>query len=171
MDLFRRLFTQSPTKPEETAVQQTTERPKEAAKTPPQPVVPTAGAETTPLGPPPLNDLPPPQIPDGATRPLPPETAIASSNEHVTFGQTTDIGMVRSNNQDSSFTFLSVSRNADQRPDFGLFIVADGMGGHHDGEKPPRSQPMWSLNISLPTSTCPFLAAQMMPIVLPLPNP
>lgn len=135
MDLFRRLFTQSPTKPEETAVQQTTERPKEAAKTPPQPVVPTAGAETTPLGPPPLNDLPPPQIPDGATRPLPPETAIASSNEHVTFGQTTDIGMVRSNNQDSSFTFLSVSRNADQRPDFGLFIVADGMGGHHDGEK------------------------------------
>lgn len=131
MDLFRRLFTQSPTKSEETAVQPTTERPKEPPKTP----VPPVTAETTPLGPPPLNDLPSMPIVDGATRPLPPETAIASSNEHVTFGQTTDVGMVRNNNQDSSFTLVSVSRNANQRPDFGLFIVADGMGGHHDGEK------------------------------------
>jgi serine/threonine protein phosphatase PrpC len=134
MDLFRRLFTQSPTKSEETAVQPTTERPKEPTKTPVPPVPPVT-AETTPLGPPPLNDLPSMPIADGATRPLPPETAIASSNEHVTFGQTTDVGMVRNNNQDSSFTFVSVSRNANQRPDFGLFIVADGMGGHHDGEK------------------------------------
>lgn len=131
MDLFRRLFTQSPEKPEENAIQQPTERAKEPTK-PSAPVV----AETTPLGPPPMSDLSATHVvADGATRPLPPETAIASSNEHVTFGQATDVGMVRNNNQDSSFTFISTSRNADQRPDFGLFIVADGMGGHHDGEK------------------------------------
>jgi protein phosphatase len=74
-------------------------------------------------------------IADGATRPLPPETVISSSNEHLTFGQATDVGMVRTNNQDSMLSFLSTSRTSDQRPDFGLFIVADGMGGHHDGEK------------------------------------
>jgi serine/threonine protein phosphatase PrpC len=72
---------------------------------------------------------------DGATRPLPPETVISSSNEHLTFGQATDVGMVRTNNQDAVCSLLMTSRSAQQRPDFGLFIVADGMGGHHDGEK------------------------------------
>jgi PPM family protein phosphatase len=73
---------------------------------------------------------------DGATRPLPEETLIAFlGNGHLTFGQATDIGMVRNNNQDAAFSFFSTLRSADERPDFGLFIVADGMGGHHDGEK------------------------------------
>lgn len=73
---------------------------------------------------------------DGATRPLPEETLIAfMGNGHLTFGQATDIGMVRNNNQDAAFSFFSTLRSADERPDFGLFIVADGMGGHHDGEK------------------------------------
>jgi PPM family protein phosphatase len=74
-------------------------------------------------------------ISDGATRPLPPETVISSSNEHILFGQATDVGMVRTNNQDAAFSFVSTNRSSQQRPDFGLFIVADGMGGHHDGEK------------------------------------
>jgi serine/threonine protein phosphatase PrpC len=56
-------------------------------------------------------------------------------NGHLTFGQSTDIGMVRNNNQDSAYSFFSTLRSVDERPDFGLFIVADGMGGHHDGEK------------------------------------
>jgi PPM family protein phosphatase len=56
-------------------------------------------------------------------------------NKYLTYGQSTDVGMVRDNNQDSLFSLLLTSRSADQRPDSGLFIVADGAGGHNDGEK------------------------------------
>lgn len=73
---------------------------------------------------------------DGATRPLSEETLIAFlGNEHLTFGQSSDVGMVRTNNQDAIYSFFSTLRSSEERPDFGLFIVADGMGGHHDGEK------------------------------------
>ncbi len=72
---------------------------------------------------------------DGATRPLPQEKIISTQNEHLTFGQSTDVGMVRTNNQDAVLSFFSVSRSVEDRPDFGLFIVADGMGGHDNGEK------------------------------------
>ncbi len=71
----------------------------------------------------------------GPTRPLEPEKVISGSNAQMRFGMTTDVGMVRSNNQDAALSFYVASRSANDRPDFGLFIVADGMGGHHDGEK------------------------------------
>lgn len=73
---------------------------------------------------------------DGGTRPLPPDpTPEITTSEHVTFAQATDVGMVRSNNQDAVLSFFCATRSVDDRPDFGLFVVADGMGGHHDGEK------------------------------------
>ncbi len=73
---------------------------------------------------------------DSATRPLPQDVALEFSPlTHVAFAQATDIGRTRTNNQDTAFTFFSSSRSADELPDFGLFIVADGMGGHQDGEK------------------------------------
>lgn len=72
---------------------------------------------------------------DSATRQLPLETVIASRNAHVVFGQSTDVGMVRTNNQDAMLSLYYSSCSVDTHPDFGLFIVADGMGGHHDGEK------------------------------------
>lgn len=72
---------------------------------------------------------------DGATRPLPLESVISTKNEHLMFGQATDVGMVRSNNQDAVLSLFYTSRSAEDQPDFGLFLVADGMGGHHDGEK------------------------------------
>ena len=128
MDLFRRLFSQANTKPDNSA----------QVEAPPSPEVieitsPVVG--TTPLPAPPAETMPPMNIGDGITRPLPPETVISSSNEHLMFGQATDVGMVRTNNQDAVFSFVSTSRSSQQRPDFGLFVVADGMGGHHDGEK------------------------------------
>ena len=41
-------------------------------------------------------------------------------------GAVSDIGLRRENNQDSMFTSTE--------GDFPLFIVADGMGGHKDGD-------------------------------------
>jgi PPM family protein phosphatase len=130
MDLFRRLFSQTNSNVEGIPVETTDKTNDETA--PIEPVSPFP--QTTPIATPAVteNNF---VIADGATRPLPPETVISSSNEHLTFGQATDVGMVRTNNQDSMLSFLSTSRTSDQRPDFGMFIVADGMGGHHDGEK------------------------------------
>mgnify|MGYP000895637822 CR=1 FL=1 len=121
MDLFRRLFSQS------NASQET---PSDAVPAKTETPEPTPTAPLNPLA----SDVMV-TVADGATRPLPPETVIASSNEHLSFGQATDVGMVRTNNQDSVLSFMSTSRSSAQRPDFGLFLVADGMGGHHDGEK------------------------------------
>lgn len=79
-----------------------------------------------------------PEIPygDGATRPLNEEVLLNFlTPKHVTFGQITDTGSVRGNNQDSAFSFFATTRSVEERPDFGLFVLGDGMGGHHDGEK------------------------------------
>jgi len=128
MDLFRRLFSQANSKPDNSAQVE--------AQTPPDVIEITSPlVGTTPLSTVPTEPIPAVNIGDGITRPLPPETVISSSNEHLLFGQATDVGMVRTNNQDAVFSFASTSRSAQQRPDFGLFVVADGMGGHHDGEK------------------------------------
>lgn len=74
---------------------------------------------------------------DGATRPLSADSLdmFQPHDGHIEFGQASDQGMVRTNNQDAAITFFSTSSSVDERPDFGMFIVADGMGGHHDGEK------------------------------------
>jgi serine/threonine protein phosphatase PrpC len=73
---------------------------------------------------------------DGATRELVQDQVFGHLlHNHLTFGVASHVGVVRSNNQDAAFTFFSAGRSADEIPDFGLFIVADGMGGHHDGEK------------------------------------
>ena len=72
----------------------------------------------------------------GVTRPLPPlETQPTTKSKHLLYGLTTDIGQQRSNNQDSLLAFFAASVSVEDRPDVGLFTVADGMGGHHDGEK------------------------------------
>lgn len=134
MELFRRLFSRSK--------QASGESPAARSDGVGREVTPAAQPSTAPYS---LDDaitkpIAPPvvdaqDIDAGVTRSLPPETVISSLNEHIVFGQTSDIGQERANNQDSALSFFVTSRSAEQRPDFGLFIVADGMGGHSDGEK------------------------------------
>ena len=70
------------------------------------------------------------------TRPLPPlETIVPEPGQRLAFGQLSDVGMVRSNNQDAVYSLLASGASNDDLPDFGLFIVADGMGGHQEGER------------------------------------
>ncbi len=51
------------------------------------------------------------------------------------YGQFSDVGRSRKNNQDACMAFAVSHEGAAKLPSFGLFIVADGMGGHVDGEK------------------------------------
>jgi PPM family protein phosphatase len=148
MDLFRRLFgkpNHHPTKTESSVEIPTTSGLQKEIKTAETTEI-SADAKTQPL-----NEVPEPvykapataplaaaplsSVLDGVTRPLGPEKLGTISHEHMAFGQATDVGLVRTNNQDSVLSLFMTSRSSDDRPDFGLFIVADGMGGHHDGEK------------------------------------
>jgi PPM family protein phosphatase len=70
------------------------------------------------------------------TRPLPPlERMIPKPGQRLSFGQLSDVGMVRGNNQDAMLSVVSSGSSSDDIPDVGIFIVADGMGGHYHGEK------------------------------------
>ncbi|MBO9308752.1 MAG: Stp1/IreP family PP2C-type Ser/Thr phosphatase [Chloroflexi bacterium] len=60
---------------------------------------------------------------------------VAPPSKHLTYGLTSHKGMVRPNNQDASLALLSTQQGAQTLPDFGLFVVADGMGGHEDGAR------------------------------------
>lgn len=73
---------------------------------------------------------------DGVTRPLPQDALMnTAGSDHPLFGQVSDIGRVRTNNEDAAFSFFATGRSAADIPDFGVFVVADGMGGHTNGEK------------------------------------
>ncbi|HRE46738.1 MAG TPA: protein phosphatase 2C domain-containing protein [Aggregatilineales bacterium] len=71
----------------------------------------------------------------GATRKLEDVVTPATPNRHLIYGMSTDVGVVRTNNQDSLYTMFSTHMTTSHAPDFGLFVVADGMGGHLDGER------------------------------------
>ncbi len=143
MDFLRRIFGTQPAKADETKLHGA-----------PAPEISAPGAPVNTSIPAPVVQAPPPSkrtpeeiaeaamidptpiIPLGGTRQLPPiESVVSKPGKHAVYGLNSDIGMIRNNNQDSLFAFFCANVSVEEQPDFGLFIVADGMGGHHDGER------------------------------------
>lgn len=58
-----------------------------------------------------------------------------ASEQDLQVVERSHVGAVRERNEDSCFTFSSQSGGYAPFPGFGLFIVADGMGGHFDGHR------------------------------------
>ncbi|MBN2390931.1 MAG: serine/threonine-protein phosphatase [Anaerolineae bacterium] len=50
------------------------------------------------------------------------------------FGWCTDVGRVRNHNEDALFVLSGEQESSNAVPPFGLFMLADGMGGHQSGE-------------------------------------
>jgi serine/threonine protein phosphatase PrpC len=80
-------------------------------------------------------------VEDG-TRPLTaadmPMLAALRSHRGLAAGALRDVGRVRSINQDSLFSLITSLPRESSDLAMGLFIVADGMGGHHGGEVASR---------------------------------
>ena len=64
-----------------------------------------------------------------------PAPILRRQNQALTYGIASDIGMMRDNNEDACFGMGWHAITVDDRPDFGFFVIADGMGGHLDGER------------------------------------
>jgi serine/threonine protein phosphatase PrpC len=80
-----------------------------------------------------------PPSPDGVkTAPLDPGSlglrTDAEGRRHMVIGASQSTGIERTHNEDSLFILLGNSYGEEAMPDFGVFIVADGMGGHRSGE-------------------------------------
>ncbi len=146
MDWFRRFLGLQPAETSE-ATQQSSKSNPVAIDAPTQPnTVGTgrvrANAETLPKRPRDIEandgtgELDSAALEGGLTRKLPPlETLQPGTGTHFNYGQLSDVGQVRDNNQDSVLTFVSSVSLSKAEPNFGLFVVADGMGGHEHGER------------------------------------
>ncbi|HEY44359.1 MAG TPA: serine/threonine-protein phosphatase, partial [Anaerolineae bacterium] len=80
--------------------------------------------------------IPPPE--NVKTAPLDPSSLESfwdlEEQQTIAVGAAQSIGIERDHNEDTLFVLLSNATREDTLPDFGLFLVADGMGGHRAGE-------------------------------------
>ncbi len=67
-------------------------------------------------------------------RPPQPEPVVPSDHSRIKVGWGTDVGVVRSHNEDTALVITAVQDGDEETMPFGLFILADGMGGHRSGE-------------------------------------
>lgn len=68
----------------------------------------------------------------GSSVPSPPVAAPVCSRLKV--GWATDVGQMRSHNEDTALVITTAHDGDDALPALGLFALADGMGGHQSGE-------------------------------------
>jgi PPM family protein phosphatase len=71
-------------------------------------------------------------IPDSIAHPVTKLPQVAWPN--ICIGRATNVGQVRTRNEDSFYVFNSLVFNEDNYQPFALLIVADGMGGHKRGD-------------------------------------
>ncbi len=80
-------------------------------------------------------DRPPPD--QASTAPLDPRKIpgglIEEVRRHVTTGAAQSIGVERKKNDDALLVFSGSSESVERLPDFGLYCVADGLGGYEHG--------------------------------------
>lgn len=70
---------------------------------------------------------------ESTTAPLLPSVDAARRSKLIV-GWATDVGEVRGHNEDTALVITSVLDGDETLPSFGLFALADGMGGHQAGE-------------------------------------
>jgi protein phosphatase len=72
------------------------------------------------------------------TAPLDPSQAevqfVDDFRRHIKYGSAQSVGVERDHNEDALFVLIGNASGHEALPDFGLFVVADGMGGHRSGE-------------------------------------
>jgi serine/threonine protein phosphatase PrpC len=64
----------------------------------------------------------------------PPASAVARTLPRLKVGWASDVGEVRRHNEDMALVITAAHDGGDAFPVFGLFVLADGMGGHQAGE-------------------------------------
>ncbi|MEE3229052.1 MAG: protein phosphatase 2C domain-containing protein [Chloroflexota bacterium] len=58
-----------------------------------------------------------------------------SGRPSITLSHSQSVGLVREDNEDSLFALTGMNAGDSEQNNFGLFVVADGMGGHQQGER------------------------------------
>ena len=72
--------------------------------------------------------------PSGQEQSTPPVNPRVFYPQQLLVGSAQSAGLVRDHNEDALFTMTSTIANGETQSPFGIFIVADGMGGHQFGE-------------------------------------
>jgi serine/threonine protein phosphatase PrpC len=79
--------------------------------------------------------MPAVHVDPGATNRLPSlQERLLRPSPRLTFGHARDIGLMRATNEDSILALYTAQQNVQENPNLSLFVVADGAGGHADGE-------------------------------------
>lgn len=82
--------------------------------------------------------MPLPELPSAGQRAAPaaaPTRPAEDPSRRLVLGVSQDVGRVRNHNEDVLLIFTGELAGLETMPHFGLFIVADGMGGHSLGER------------------------------------
>jgi len=91
----------------------------------PPPAPPPDPNRTTPL----------PELSSTSTADTVKSAALSLAPKHLIVGIAQHVGRVRSHNEDVLLCFTGELAGLESMPHFGLFVVADGMGGHALGER------------------------------------